>query len=244
MFLRPHLAMYDSPMKRVLMSWSSGKDSAWALHLLRQSPEMEVVALITTFNQAFDRVAMHAVRRELVELQAELIGIPLWPVDLPWPCSNEIYEAQMSRVCERAIAERVEAMAFGDLFLRDIRAYRERQLEGTGLKPLFPLWEIPTADLAGEMIAGGLKAKITCVDPKKLDRSFAGRDFDTAFLADLPPHVDPCGENGEFHSFVYDCPAFKQAIEVVTGEIVDRDGFTFADVNVGQALPPVRALTT
>jgi uncharacterized protein (TIGR00290 family) len=229
---------------RVALSWSSGKDSAWALHLLRQSPEMEVVALITTFNQAFDRVAMHAVRRELVELQAELIGIPLWPVDLPWPCSNEIYEAQMSRVCERAIAERVEAMAFGDLFLRDIRAYRERQLEGTGLKPLFPLWEIPTADLAGEMIAGGLKAKITCVDPKKLDRSFAGRDFDTAFLADLPPHVDPCGENGEFHSFVYDCPAFKQAIEVVTGEIVDRDGFTFADVNVGQALPPVRALTT
>jgi uncharacterized protein (TIGR00290 family) len=217
-------------VSRIALSWSSGKDSAWALHLLRQSPEIEVVALITTFNQAFNRVAMHAVRRELVELQAGLIGVPLWPVDLPWPCSNEIYEAQMSRVCERAIAERVNAIAFGDLFLRDIRAYRERQLEGTGLKPLFPVWEIPTADLAREMIAADLKAKITCVDPAKLDSAFAGRDFDAAFLRDLPPHVDPCGENGEFHSFVYDCPAFKQAIEVESGEIVEREGFVFADV--------------
>jgi uncharacterized protein (TIGR00290 family) len=202
---------------------------------LRRSAEIEVVALITTFNQAFDRVAMHAVRRELVERQAELIGVPLWAVDLPWPCSNEIYEAQMSRVCERALAERVDAMAFGDLFLRDIRAYRERQLAGTGLAPIFPVWEIPTADLARQMIAAGLKAKITCVDPRKLDRGFAGRDFDPAFLADLPPHVDPCGENGEFHSFVYDCPDFAGPIEVETGEIVERDGFVFADLTLRNA---------
>jgi uncharacterized protein (TIGR00290 family) len=217
-------------VSRVALSWSSGKDSAWALHLLRQSPGIEVVALITTFNQAFDRVAMHAVRRELVERQAELIGLPMWPVDLPWPCTNEIYESKMSIVCQRALAEQVDAIAFGDLFLRDIRAYRERQLEATGLKPIFPLWEIPTADLASQMIVAGLKAKITCVDPRKLNRSFAGRDFDPKFLADLPLHIDPCGENGEFHTFVSNCPDFAHPIQVETGEIVDRDGFTFADV--------------
>lgn len=216
--------------KRVALSWSSGKDSAWALHLLRQSPEVEVVALITTFNQAADRVAMHAVRRELVERQAALIGLPLWPVDLPWPCPNEIYEALMSGVCRRALMERVDAIAFGDLFLRDIRGYRERQLADTGLEPLFPLWEIPTGHLANEMIAAGLRAKITCVDPARLDRSFAGRDFGPAFIADLPASVDPCGENGEFHSFVYNCPAFARPIDVATGEIVERDGFVFADV--------------
>ncbi len=217
-------------VSRVALSWSSGKDSAWALHVLRQSPGIEVVALITTFNHAFDRVAMHAVRRELVERQAELIGLPLWPVELPWPCTNEIYELKMSEVCERAKAEQLDTMAFGDLFLRDIRAYRERQLEPTGLKPIFPLWDIPTAGLARQMIATGVQAKITCVDPRKLNRSFAGRDFNPKFLADLPPHIDPCGENGEFHTFVYNCPDFAHPIEVQTGEIVDRDGFTFADV--------------
>jgi uncharacterized protein (TIGR00290 family) len=217
-------------LKRVALSWSSGKDSAWTLHLLRQNPSIEVVALITTINQEFDRVAMHAVRRELVELQADAAGLPLWKVPLPWPCSNEEYEARMREVCARALGEGVEAIAFGDLFLADIRAYRERQLAGTGLEPLFPVWQIPTHELAATMIAGGLRAKITCVDPKLLPRQFAGREFDTAFLNDLPAGVDPCGENGEFHSFVYAGPMFGAPIPVELGEIVERDGFFFADL--------------
>ena len=217
-------------MKRVALSWSSGKDSAWTLHLLRRDPAVEVVALVTTLNEAFDRVAMHAVRRELLEAQAESAGLPLWTVPLPRPCSNEQYEARMRGLCARAVGEGVEAMAFGDLFLADIRAYREKQLAGTGLEPLFPLWQIPTAQLARDMIAAGLRAKITCVDPKVLSREFAGRDFDAAFLADLPPAVDPCGENGEFHSFVYEGPMFSKPIQLLTGEIVERDGFVFADL--------------
>jgi len=217
-------------LKRVALSWSSGKDSAWSLHLLRQDPEIEVAALITTFNQAFDRVAMHGVRRELVELQAESTGLPLWKVFLPWPCSNEEYEARMRDVCARALRESVDALAFGDLFLADIRAYRERQLAGTGLEPLFPVWQIPTGELAVQMIGAGLRARITCIDPKKLSREFAGREFDAAFLKDLPPGVDPCGENGEFHSFVYDGPMFREAVAVETGETVERDGFFFADL--------------
>jgi len=216
--------------RRVALSWSSGKDSAWSLHLLRQDPSIEVVALVTTLNEEFDRVAMHAVRRELLELQAESVGVPLWTVPLPWPCSNEQYEGRMRDLCTRALEVGVEAMAFGDLFLADIRAYREKQLSGTGLEPLFPVWQIPTADLARTMIASGLRAKITCVDPRVLSREFAGRDFDSQFLADLPPGVDPCGENGEFHSFVYDGPEFRQALGVVVGEIVERDGFVFADL--------------
>jgi uncharacterized protein (TIGR00290 family) len=188
------------------------------------------VALFTTLNQQFDRVAMHAVRRELLELQAKSVGLPLWTVPLPWPCSNEEYEARMRQLCARAIAEHVDAMAFGDLFLADIRAYREKQLAGTGLQPLFPVWQIPTAELARTMIASGLRAKITCVDPKVLPAEFAGRDFDSQFLADLPPNIDPCGENGEFHSFVYDGPGFRQPINVSVGEIVERDGFVFADL--------------
>jgi uncharacterized protein (TIGR00290 family) len=217
-------------MKRIALSWSSGKDSAWALHLLRQTPGIEVAALITTFNSTADRVAMHAVRRSLAEAQAERIGLPLWPVELPWPCANGIYEDLMAAVCRRAVDAGLTGISFGDLFLRDIRDYRERQLQGTGLEPLFPVWDIPTRGLAAEMIAAGVKAKITCVDPRKLDRSFAGRDFNTAFLAELPPEVDPCGENGEFHSFVYDAPVFSRPIEVQTGEIVEREGFIFADV--------------
>jgi uncharacterized protein (TIGR00290 family) len=215
---------------RVAVSWSSGKDSAWSLHLLRQDPSIEVVALVTTLNQQFDRVAMHAVRRELLELQAESVGVPLWTVPLPWPCSNEQYEARMRDLCTRAINEGVEAMAFGDLFLADIRSYREKQLAGTGLQPLFPVWQIPTAELAADMVASGLKAKITCVDPKVLSKEFAGRDFDSQFLADLPPGIDPCGENGEFHSFVYDGPGFHKPLAVTVGEILERDGFVFADV--------------
>jgi uncharacterized protein (TIGR00290 family) len=217
-------------LKRVALSWSSGKDSAWSLHLLRQDPAIEVVALFTTLNEQFDRVAMHAVRRELLELQAESLGLPLWTVPLPWPCSNEQYETRMTALCQRATAEAVQTMAFGDLFLTDIRAYREKQLAGTGLEPVFPVWQIPTASLARTMIASGLRAKITCVDPRVLPAEFAGRDFDSQFLADLPPQIDPCGENGEFHSFVYDAPGFRRPIPVSVGEIVERDGFVFADL--------------
>jgi uncharacterized protein (TIGR00290 family) len=217
-------------LKRVLLSWSSGKDSAWALHLLRRDPKIEIVALLTTFNGAFDRVAMHAVRRELVREQAACLGFPLWEVDLPWPCSNAEYESRMRCVIERALAEKIQATAFGDLFLEDIRAYRERQLQNTGIEPLFPLWSMPTAELAREMIEAGLKAKITCVDPKKLDRSFAAADYDAPFLRRLPADVDPCGENGEFHTFVYDSPEFRRAIPVNRGEVVERDGFVFVDL--------------
>jgi len=220
-------------MKKVLLSWSSGKDSAWALHLLRQQPGVAVTALLTTFNSAADRVAMHAVRRELVETQAERTGIPLWGVDLPWPCANTEYEERMRAVCGRAVAEGFAAVAFGDLFLEDIRAYRIRQLERSGLEPLFPVWRIPTARLARDMIAAGVRAKLTCVDPAQLDKAFAGRDFDSNLLDDLPAGVDPCGENGEFHTFVHDAPVFSRPIPVRGGEIVERDGFVFADVLAG-----------
>ena len=217
-------------MKNLLLSWSSGKDSAWALHLLSQRTDVRVVALVTTFNCSANRVAMHAVRRSLVETQAERIGLPLWPVELPWPCTNAHYEDLMRPVVQRALTEGIAAIAFGDLFLEDIREYRERQLLGTGLEPVFPVWRIPTGQLAEEMMAAGVKAKITCVDPSKLDKSYAGRDFTPGFLEDLPERVDPCGENGEFHTFVYDSPVFSHPISVQTGEIVERDGFVFADV--------------
>jgi uncharacterized protein (TIGR00290 family) len=217
-------------VKKVLLSWSSGKDCAWSLHLLRQQPDVEVVALVTTLNQAANRVAMHAVRRELLEAQAERTGLPLWAVDLPWPCSNADYERLMGGVCERAVAEGITAVAFGDLFLEDVRAYRVRQMEGTGLELLFPAWGIPTGELARQMIAGGVRAKITCVDPRKLAAPYAGREFDLDFLSSLPAGIDPCGENGEFHSFVYDAPVFSRPIEVRGGEVVERDGFVFADV--------------
>ena len=217
-------------MTKTLLSWSSGKDSAWALHLLRQSAEVEVAALVTTFNSAADRVAMHAVRRSLLEAQAGRVGLPLWPVELPWPCSNTEYEERMLALWGRARAEGFTSIAFGDLFLQDIRDYRERQLQGTGLEPLFPVWRIPTARLARDMLAAGLKAKLTCVDPVKLERSFAGRDFDAALLEALPAAVDPCGENGEFHTFVYDAPVFSRPLAVRSGEVVERDGFVFADV--------------
>jgi uncharacterized protein (TIGR00290 family) len=216
--------------ERTLLSWSSGKDSAWSLHLLRQNPDFRVEALLTTFNQSADRVAMHAVRRELAEAQAACTGLPLWAVDLPWPCSNAVYEELMQGVCARATASGITAMAFGDLFLEDIRSYREQQLKPTGLTPVFPVWQIPTHQLARELIDAGVKAKITCVDPAKLDPAFAGRDYDLDFLRDLPSSVDPCGENGEFHTFVYDAPVFSHAIPIRTGEIVRRDGFVFADV--------------
>jgi uncharacterized protein (TIGR00290 family) len=219
-------------MKRILLAWSSGKDSAWALHVLRQSGEYEVVGLLTTFNEAFDRVAMHAVRRQLVEAQAAAVGVPLWPVYIPWPCSNEQYESAMAAACERAIAAGIEAIAFGDLYLEDVRAYRERQLAPTGLAPLFPLWKIPTDKLVREMIAAGQRAVITCVDPKKLGREFAGREIDLALVNALPEGVDPCAENGEFHSFAFAGPQFAHPLDIRAGEVVDRDGFVFADVTL------------
>jgi len=221
--------MYDSGMKRVLLSWSSGKDSAWTLHILRQQPDIEIVGLLTTLSTEFQRVAMHGVRRSVLEAQAAAAQLPLWIMPLPWPCSNEFYEHRMTEVCERAIRERVEAIAFGDLFLRDVRAYREKQLASTGLEPLFPLWETPTDQLARAMIAGGLRARLTCVDPKQLPATFAGRDFDGALLSDLPDSVDPCGERGEFHTFVYAGPMFKSSIPLEEGEVVHRDGFVYAD---------------
>jgi uncharacterized protein (TIGR00290 family) len=216
-------------MKRVLLSWSSGKDSAWALHLLRQRGDCEIVGLLTTVNTEFDRVAMHGTRRSVLEAQAEAAGLPLWVVPLPWPCSNQIYECRMRDVCNRAVGEGVNAVAFGDLFLRDIRAYREAQLKPTGLEPLFPLWELPTATLAQNMIAAGLRAKLTCVDTKQLPPSFVGHEFDAALLNELPPEIDPCGERGEFHTCVYAGPMFNSPVALEPGEIVTRDGFAYAD---------------
>lgn len=220
-------------MKRILLSWSSGKDSAWCLHILRALGEYEIVGLLTTFNQAFDRVAMHAVRRELVERQAAACDIPLWPVPLPWPCSNEQYEALMAGACRKAISNGIEGIAFGDLFLEDVRAYREKQLQGTGLQPIFPLWGQPTHELARTMIRSGVRAKLTCVDTRQLAAEFVGREFDEDLLAALPASVDPCGEKGEFHSFVYAGPMFEREIPVAVGEKVVREQFVFADLTHG-----------
>jgi uncharacterized protein (TIGR00290 family) len=217
-------------MKRILLSWSSGKDSAWALHVLRQHPEYEIAGLLTTFNQEFDRVAMHGVRRELVEQQAEAAGLSLWTVQLPWPCSNEQYDALMAKACAGAIRCGIEAIAFGDLFLEDIRAYREHQLLVARLKPLFPLWGLPTHELAQEMISAGLSAKLTCVDTRKLDSSFAGRSFDESMLAEFSAEIDPCGERGEFHTFAHAGPMFSKPILVSEGKTVMRDFFAFADL--------------
>ena len=217
-------------MKKIWLSWSSGKDSAWALHVLRQQGEYEIAGLITTINSAFDRVAMHGTRRELVEMQADAAGLPLIKAPLPWPCSNVDYEAAMKKVCEQALMQGVSAIAFGDLYLADIRAYREQQLKGTGLEPLFPIWQIPTDQLARQMIAAGLRAKLVCVDPKQLDAKFIERDFDLQLLSELPSGVDPCGENGEFHSFVYGGPMFSRQLPIAMGEKVERDGFCYCDV--------------
>ena len=217
-------------MKKVLLSWSSGKDSAWTLHRLLQDHDVQVAGLLTTINETANRVAMHAVRRALLEAQADALGLPLRVIPLPSPCPNLDYERIMSQACRQAVAEGIEAIAFGDLYLTDVRKYREQQLRGTGLEPLFPLWGTPTSELASEMIASGLQAKITCVDPRVLDPAFAGREFDASFLTDLSPHVDPCGENGEFHSFVYNTPEFREPLDIRVGEIVERDGFIFADL--------------
>jgi uncharacterized protein (TIGR00290 family) len=218
---------------KTLLSWSSGKDSAWTLQTLQQDPGFEVVGLLTTLNQKAERVAMHAVRARLLDLQAEAAGLPLIKIGLPYPCTNADYERIMGEAMADAKAEGVEAMAFGDLFLEDIRAYREDKLQGTGIDPVFPLWGRDTSELAREMIAGGLGARLTCVDPRQLDPGFAGREFDAALLEAFPDGVDPCGERGEFHSFVYEAPCFRAPIPVVTGEVVEREGFVYADLLPG-----------
>jgi len=217
-------------MTKCLISWSSGKDSAWLVHVLRSRGDIEIGALMTTINEPAQRVAMHAVRVELLEAQAAALGLPLWKIPIPSPCPNEAYEQAMAAAVARAVAEGFTHVAFGDLFLEDVRRYREERLAGTGLTPMFPLFGADTAALAREMVASGLTARITCVNPAVLDPRFAGRDFDAALLADLPPGIDPCGERGEFHTCAYGGPMFSHAIPIETGVTVERDGFVFTDL--------------
>jgi uncharacterized protein (TIGR00290 family) len=217
---------------KILLSWSSGKDSAWALHVLNQQYPGSVAALLTTVNEAMDRVAMHGVRRSVLEEQARAAGLPLHVVHIPHPCPNDIYEAQMRAAVADACANGFTHAAFGDLFLEDVRRYREERLRGSGLTPLFPVWGIPTGELAGQMIEGGLRARLACVDTRALDASFVGRDFDRTLLRDLPATVDPCGEKGEFHSCVYAGPMFKEPLQLEIGETHTVAPFTWADLKV------------
>jgi len=216
--------------KKTLVSWSSGKDSAWTLHVLRQRSDVEVVGLMTTMNQVYQRIAIHAVRLELLQLQAQAAGLPLHLIDLPYPCTNAQYEQAMSGFIRQSQRDGIECIAFGDLFLADIKAYREEKLSGTGIAPLFPIWQTPTDVLAREMISSGLRAVVTCVDPKHLSAGFAGREFDEQLLSDLPGEVDPCGERGEFHTFAFAGPMFNHPVPIAVGEIVEREGFVYADV--------------
>jgi uncharacterized protein (TIGR00290 family) len=218
------------PRPKALVAWSSGKDSAYALWETQRQGELEVVGVLTTVTDAFERVSMHGVREALLERQAEELGLPCHQVRIPAPCSNEVYEALMGRALTEARAEGITHCVFGDLFLEDIRAYREQKLAPTGVEPVFPLWGRDTRELARAMIDAGIRAVTTCIDPRKLAPSFAGRAFDAAFLAALPSGVDPCGENGEFHTFVSGGPMFHDEIRVRTGEVVERDGFVFADL--------------
>ena len=220
---------------KMLASWSSGKDSAWMVHVLRQRGDVEIGALLTTINEPAQRVAMHAVRVEVLQAQAAAIGAPLWMVPIPSPCPNDVYEAAMAAAVERAVREGFTHVAFGDLFLDDIRRYREERLAGTGLTPLFPLFDSSpgwTTSLARTLVGAGVRARITCVNPKRLDRAFAGREYDAALLRDLPPDVDPCAERGEFHTCAYAGPMFSRPIPVDTGITVERDGFIFTDLTL------------
>ncbi len=227
--------------KKAWLSWSSGKDSAWSLEVVRRQDEYDVEALLTTVNAEYQRVAMHAVRESLLRLQAESAGIPLVTVPIPYPCPNEAYEKAMAAAIGEAMSRGITHMIFGDLFLEDIRHYREEKLAGTGMTPVFPLWGLDTSRLANEMVEGGLRALLTCVDPGKLDASFAGRSFDAELLADLPPGVDPCGENGEFHTFACQGPMFQKPIAIERGVVVERDGFVFADAVPRQEIQaPIR----
>jgi uncharacterized protein (TIGR00290 family) len=215
---------------KILVSWSSGKDSAWMLHILRAKAIGTPAALLTTINTQADRVAMHAVRTDVLRQQALAAGLPVVMVPLPYPCPNDEYESRMASAVERAVAEGFTHVAFGDLFLQDVRRYREDRLAGTGLTPIFPLWHEPTKTLAEAMIDGGLEAVLTCVDPRVLPSTFAGRRYDSRLLADLPPGTDPCGERGEFHTCAIAGPMFSRRIDVSPGEVVERDGFVFADL--------------
>jgi uncharacterized protein (TIGR00290 family) len=220
------------PPTRTLLAWSSGKDSACALWTLKQRPDIEVVGLLTTLNSSVGRVSMHGVHESVLEAQAQACWLPLVKVPLPDPCSDEAYRAAMAEVIDEARQQGVEAIAFGDLFLADVRAYRERQLAGTGISPLFPLWGRPTSLLAREMIDAGLEAVITCVDTDQVERSFVGRFFDRKLLDDLPASADPCAENGEFHTAVIAGPMFSEALEVEVGEVVPRGRFVFVEVSL------------
>jgi len=222
------------PRPQAWLSWSSGKDSAWALHLLRIRDDVQVSGLLTTLNREAGRVAMHAVREELLDAQAAAAGLPLIKIFLPHPCSNAAYETAMREAIARAKADGITHMAFGDLFLEDVRRYRETMLAGTGIQPIFPLWGQPTGQLADRMIAAGLRAHLTCVDPNQLSPDFAGRTFDEWLLEDLPDGVDPCGERGEFHTFAYAGPMFQEPIPILPGEVITRDGFVFADLQLDQ----------
>ena len=217
-------------LRKALMSWSTGKDSAWALHQLRQNPEIDLLGLFCTVSKEFNRVAMHGVRVELLQEQAESIGLPVEIIEVPYPCSNAEYDRIMGQFVERARNNNIEYFAFGDLFLEDVRNYREEKLKGSGIEPIFPVWGIPTDKLSREMISSGLRAVITCIDPEQTPKEFLGREFNESFLDSLPETIDPCGENGEFHSFVFAGPMFKERIEIVVGDTVHRDDFVFADV--------------
>jgi uncharacterized protein (TIGR00290 family) len=214
---------------RTWLSWSSGKDSAWTLHTLRQQGVYEVVGLLTTVNSAYDRVAMHGTRASVLRAQAASAGLPLIELPLPWPCSNAQYEAVMRDACAGAVSDGVEAMAFGDLYLEDVRRYREERLAGTGITPVFPLWGRDTGALVREMLDGGLRARVTCVDPRRLPASFAGRELDASLLEELPPGTDPCAENGEFHTCAYAGPMFTKPIPLLPGAVEQHGDFVFAD---------------
>jgi uncharacterized protein (TIGR00290 family) len=217
---------------RAVVAWSTGKDCAWALHEIRRGGELDVVGLLTTFTSSFGRVSMHGVREEVVRAQAESLGLTLHPVPIPYPCPNDVYESAMREALAQLTAQGVSRVVFGDLFLEDVRQYREERLRGTGVEPVFPLWGRPTAALAASMIDAGTVAHVVCLDPRRLDRSFAGRRFDRALLAALPPEVDPCGERGEFHTCVTDGPMFARPVRVEPGPVVERDGFVFADLRL------------
>jgi uncharacterized protein (TIGR00290 family) len=219
--------------KRTLLSWSSGKDSAWTLHVLQQQKDVEVVGLFCTYNEKFERGAMHGVRIELIRQQAEKTGLPLQLIPIPDPCSDAEYKTIMADFIKQVKSRGIDNIAFGDLFLEDIRRYREESLAGTGITPLFPLWGKPTGELSKEMVSKGLRAIITSVDPKSLTADFAGHVYDSTFLEQIPDSIDPCGEKGEFHSFAYDGPMFKSRLNIRVGETVTRDGFVFADVLPG-----------
>lgn len=214
----------------VLFSWSGGKDSAMALHSLLGSPEYEVVALLTTVTQGYERISMHGVRNELLRRQAESIGLPVEEVRIPPQCPNAVYEQRMAEPVLRFRDRGVLHVAFGDIFLEDLRAYREEKLARANMSALFPIWKIDTRELAARFLRDSFRAIAVCIDPKKLDKSFAGRELDAAFFRDLPAGVDPCGENGEFHTFVFDGPIFRTPIPVRVGEVVERDSFVFCDL--------------